>query len=904
MDGVSRLVSRRNLTGGMVGLRGVVVVLGLSVLAASALANDQTGAGSASATDAAATSAATEPAAAGQPATETAAASQGLEEVVVTATRRAEALEKVPESIQAVTDTQMEVAGVREIGDLERLTPELQITQSVSPYGGISNNTAIRGIASNAGEPTTGVYIDDTPIQPISGSNTVYPLVFDLSRVEVLRGPQGTLFGSGSEGGAIRFIETQPSLTEYSGYARAEGADTDGHAASYELGTAYGGPIIDDVLGFRVSAYYRQDGGWIDYGPASSFTVNHFNGEGVAAAATLVPNTAELQDNVNWVDNKAFHAALRFSPTQSLNITTSMFYQRQDYGYPGNDFWLAGSNPGAGSFYIPQFTPGPVGASLCSAPCATPGPLSQLTLPTGLFANTTLVQGALNIQWNIGNFATFTSTTSYVERAAVENYDTTIYYAVVAIDKSMQPFPLPGQFSPTYTQDTNKTASEELRLNGDTKYLTWLVGAWASNLNQPTFELEQNNVWAGSNYFFGQYVPSGGPPFGPGYSSFDDYWGLPLLPGSGTYYGFTHRNDKQLAGFAQVDFKLTHIFTLTAGIRETSDKQSYTEQEEGDENNENNPGGAPCPTGPVCTYGAAPFAPEIAQGTLGASARAATPKFALNAQLTDNDLVYASATKGFRIGGVQLPKPDDCSGDLIALGYVANGKAYTPLSYAPDYVWNYEVGTKDTTDDGKLLVNASVYEVRWQSIQTSVSLPTCGYGLIVNTGSATVKGFDLDAQFLPIRGLQLRTDIGYVDATLTDGLYQPSGKAVYSRGSAIPNSGAPWNLVGSARYEFPLNAQLQAYAYGDDNWYSQWRRTGVDDPKVYDFLPYDEPYPAYDVADMRLGVIRRGLDVSLFMNNVLNSHPIFLSPDNQLKYLWTAGTIRPRMFGITAAFRW
>ena len=258
------------------------------------------------------------------------------------------------------------------------------------------------------------------------------------------------------------------------------------------------------------------------------------------------------------------------------------------------------------------------------------------------------------------------------------------------------------------------------------------------------------------------------------------------------------------------------------------------------------------------------------------------------------------------MGGAELPLPTGCSTDLQNLGYVgANGKPYSPLSYGPDYVWSYELGTKNTALDNRLTVEASVYEVKWRDIQTAITLPICGYQIIANAGSATVKGFDLDAQILPIHGLQLRTAIGYTHTSLDNGLYEPSGAAVYSRGSAIPNSGAPLNTVVSGRYEFPLNAQLHAYLYADDTWNSQWPRTGQDDPTVFDFLPYWRAYPAYNVADVRLGVVRSGLDVSFFMNNVLNANPIFLEPNTSYPgpYIWLAHTIRPRISGVTAAYR-
>jgi iron complex outermembrane receptor protein len=142
-----------------------------------------------------------------------------LPDIVVTATRRSENLAKVPLSVEALSQQQLDTRGIKQFSDLVRFTPGVNLTQT----GG--NAIAIRGISSSAGAGTTGVYIDDVPIQVRNlgfSSTTSFPAVFDLDRVEVLRGPQGTLFGAGSEGGTVRFIQTQPSLTNFSGYARSE----------------------------------------------------------------------------------------------------------------------------------------------------------------------------------------------------------------------------------------------------------------------------------------------------------------------------------------------------------------------------------------------------------------------------------------------------------------------------------------------------------------------------------------------------------------------------------------------------------------------------------------------------------------------------------------------------------
>ncbi len=181
--------------------------------------------------------------------------------IVVTATRRSEALSKVPISVTAINQEALDAHGMKDFQDIARFTPGVTIDSS------ITNAISIRGISSSGGAGTTGIYIDDTPIQMRSvgfNPDDTLPKTFDLDRVEVLRGPQGTLFGAGSEGGTVRYILTAPKLHGSSTYVRSELSTTTGGQPSYELGVAHGTALIDGTLGVRMSAWYRNDGGWID----------------------------------------------------------------------------------------------------------------------------------------------------------------------------------------------------------------------------------------------------------------------------------------------------------------------------------------------------------------------------------------------------------------------------------------------------------------------------------------------------------------------------------------------------------------------------------------------------------------------------------------------------------------
>ena len=191
-----------------------------------------------------------------------------------------------------------------------------------------TNNIAIRGIASTGGAGTTGIYLDDTPIQMRAlafNPDEALPQSFDLERVEVLRGPQGTLFGAGSEGGTVRYITTKPSLTETSIYSRDEVSSTQGGAPSYEAGVAAGTPVIDGTLGIRVTAWYREDGGWID-------------------RIDPVSLADACRQNANYIQTKVFRVAAIWAPADNWKITPSYYYQDR-YANDVQNYWPLYSNP-------------------------------------------------------------------------------------------------------------------------------------------------------------------------------------------------------------------------------------------------------------------------------------------------------------------------------------------------------------------------------------------------------------------------------------------------------------------------------------------------------------------------------------------------------------------------------
>ena len=237
-------------------------------------------------------------------------ANEGLTEIIVTAQRRDERLQDVPISVSVYNQATMDVQGTRNVTDIARLTPGVTFTPGAINNNADSSDIAIRGIDSTAGAATTGIYIDDTPIQSRHlsfGTFNAYPYLFDIDRVEVLRGPQGTLFGSGSEGGTIRFITPEPGLEHYSMYARSEAAYTEHGDPVEEIGLAGGGPIVNDSLGFRASVSFRHEGGYVD---------------------RVDWQTGQVSDrNANANTTKTARLALKWAVTDDLTVTPSVYYQ-------------------------------------------------------------------------------------------------------------------------------------------------------------------------------------------------------------------------------------------------------------------------------------------------------------------------------------------------------------------------------------------------------------------------------------------------------------------------------------------------------------------------------------------------------------------------------------------------
>ena len=282
-----------------------------------------------------------------------------LQEIVVTAEKRESTVLKTAISLTAVTGHDLQEQGITNFATLAQEIPGI----SMKTAGPGQTEFEMRGLASSGGEsPTVGFYLDDTPVTPPAGSSNgkvvIDPNLYDLNRVEVLRGPQGTLYGAGSMGGTIKLLTNQPDLHTFAASAEGIASDTQGGSFNRGGNAMLNVPIVDDKVALRLVATDQYRSGWIDRIVLTNFPLEpNFSTQGsftpgVGTIRGNVRSASIAQDfhNVNDVREEGFRAILLIKPIDALSIATTAFYQRIDQG--GMD--LYDNPPGTLAHYQPH----------------------------------------------------------------------------------------------------------------------------------------------------------------------------------------------------------------------------------------------------------------------------------------------------------------------------------------------------------------------------------------------------------------------------------------------------------------------------------------------------------------------------------------------------------------------
>ena len=795
-------------------------------------------------------------------------ASTGLQEIIVTATRRAESLSKVPLSVTALTQEALDLRGIKDFTDVAKFTPGVGVDNSGT------NNISIRGIASTGGAGTTGIYIDDTPIQMRAlafNPDETLPEAFDIQRVEVLRGPQGTLFGAGSEGGTVRYITTQPSLTKSSIYSRDEISYTQGGDPSYEVGVAAGTPIVAGTLGVRATVWYRRDGGWIDLiDPVSLGTV---------------------RKNANSADTYLVRLAAVWAINDRWQATPSFYYQNHQSDNT-SDYWPLYSNPSKDRY-------------VSADPTRRSRP-DRFYLP------------ALKIEGDLGSVKLI-SNTSYYHRDETSGYDGTIYNlgfyqsgAVFASVASGLPLLLDAQGvhlpagatdyrSPATVDNGQQNFVEEIRLqsNDSNSPLVWTTGLFYSSDRQSYLEQihdpllnELTNVYYGSNYgdVFCVYDASLGACANPYQPVLYD----PRFPND-SYFLQTHARDEQIAWYGEATYSFTDQWKLTVGARESHTKYTFDTL-----------------TGGPQLY----LTPQTGSG--GKTENAFTPKVSLAYQYDDRNLYYATYAKGFRPGGANNPVPyAACSSDFQNFGI-----SQAPQTFSSDSVNSFEVGAKNNFAN-RVKIASSIYYIKWNNIQQTVVPPVCQISFIANLGSAVAKGADVQADIAVTDHFSAQLTAGYTDARYSrDAVFSATETTpIVTNGDAITGQsgqpGAPVTASAGLEYNFAL-WNHDSFVRFDDEYQgrAKWL-SPQQDPSTQQYDPANTVLSSTNLMSMRAGMTFGGWQVAAFVDNLADSRTITnvhwsIDPGlcsnptpacEQSTRLQRQWTFRPRTFGLTFTYR-
>ena len=704
-----------------------------------------------------------------------------LTEIVVTATRRQEDIQKVPISVSTLSQADLTAGDIKNIAGVAAAIPGLQFVTPVAPSTITTVN--IRGINANTGPATVGIYLDDSPLlgrlSSFGNIGGPLPLTADLNRVEVERGPQGTLFGAGSEAGAVRFITNDPSLQSYSGNLEGELSDTRYGSTSYEYGGSGGGPIEQDTFGFRASAWYRRDGGYVNL---------------VSPLPGPSPDNAVVAPNINRNYEEVFRLAFAYK-IDDVRITPAIYYQSVDKDDSGR-FYPAYSDTSAGQYNDASFLP--------------EHSIDRWTLPT------------LKVEAQLA-FADLTFVSSYLHRDVTVTND--FGDCFVCFGGSGYGSPLgpdvptsTADSAPTVTGQRNQAYTEELRLasNHPDAFVTWLGGIFYDNRRQEDY---QNTT------------PTAGNP--------------------GGFVVDQHYKDVQIAAFAQGDVHLSKQWIATLGYRIAHIDTHF---------NASLAGSAPLSANPT--------------------ANPTTPRVALSFQANADNLVYASASKGYRIGGGNSPLPVGCT-----------GSGFNPAGYNPDWVWSYEIGAKDKLFDNRVEIDTSVYHALWSNIQQLVIASPCGISYVGNTGHAASNGFDMSIRALITEQLRIDAKVAFTNAYFTETVVS-GGVTTVQEGDKVgflPQVVAPWNVDVSAEYRIPLPNSDTVRIRLEEQYHSQ--NPGPFENGIVggaNYVPLDRPDPATHLLNARVGYTMGKLDMSLFANNVFNSRPLI----GTLSYFPVSSTYR------------
>jgi outer membrane receptor protein involved in Fe transport len=673
-----------------------------------------------------------------------------LEEIVVTATRRHTALQETPLSVGVLTAQDIEDSGALHVFDYWRMIPSLAVTD----WGFAGNRFIIRGLSGSSGPETdeslTANYLDDTLLVSPQGLFTHAPSfrLVDIDRVEVLRGPQGTLFGAG---------EALISNTAHGDL-------------NYGLTAVWNLPLVEDRSALRLAAYRFDEDGYID-------------------------DIGQGHDNANGVTTTGLRLSARARLWHDFDVTGKIAYERMKLG--GFNFVDPNGKPPVGLVITDDY---------------------QAALMTDEWREEETILFNVNLDYS-STVGDFFSVSSYYDSETDAQLD---------ISESINVFF--GVFFPAWGADgfRQKAFMQEFRFASDTGgRFDWLAGAFYSDMN----------------FDRGTVLPA------PGFNALcGGCTGLP--DGEETVLVSDVDDDRRELGlYVDLSYWFTERLQGSIGARWYDLRRRAHEVATG------------------------LFAdPNLPIATREFENTGINGKASLSYKLTDDAMLYALVSQGFRPGGANEQ----------AAAFLCN----TDQTFDSDNIVNFEVGAKMQFFGNRMVFNTALYHANWDDAQLLVQ-PRCGFSVGINSGGVTAEGIEIETAYVPNNRWELSLNAGYMNPTLDNdvpAIGAPAGRRL----SNVPDITASF----SSTYRFPAFGGRHGFARADiqhvGSIYTEIGNVG---------RPRIELDP-YTLVNLRTGLEGDRWRVTLFVDNVFDEQATVLCCRDNGEFTIN----RPRTIGIRARY--
>jgi iron complex outermembrane recepter protein len=800
-----------------------------------------------------------------------AAHSQELEEVTVTAQKREQNLQQTTLAITALTSEAIQKQGMLGFREWADHVPGITVAQGQDPSRRTGPSATIRGVVqvyrgqlwevSSGG--TTSFTVGQVPF--MNGD----PGLYDMNRIEVLRGPQGTLQGIASMGGTIRFIPNEADTDSFDAAVNAgAGAIYEGSTTN-QVGFMANIPLITDKLAVRFAANREHNGGFIDVIKPS-----------LSETAPLNPNDSNIWretnrintiDNANKMDKTGARFSFKYTPNEDFTLKGFVNWQNTDYATTT----IADLNVRGDKLILNRFSEQPLTEDFSIS--------------------------SIEASYELGAIGSLQYVGGYYEGRNSETTDNTpqiptlLAGARPVLDRDgpgglpSDPFPAASSF-PFRTKSSIYT--NELRLQGEAKpffggmTFDYIAGVYY-----------QDETRGGT---FAVSVPDWNLNRGPNTVPILTDRGIVLASvGEGKY--------KNKAAFLDITLNLTEKLSIGAGVRYyEQDFHSY-EWRYGDFYSGRAANGA--------TVGDNLALQDTPANVGNISENGVTPRATISYKFDDDRMLYFTAAQGQRLA----------QGFANPTGLASNAPQCTPLAQSlgvlddlqngtkTDTVWSYDLGLKSKWLDNRLLANVAVYHLVWTDLQQSIQLvqydPNCNAQIPANVGEVTSDGIEVELAYVLNDRWSFNSALAYTDARFTA---IPAGVGSSLPGVNLKNGDrlrmvSPYTATLGAEYSFQypqfFGRSFSGYFRGDFRYVAERMNNYGDEDLLRADVARGRFFAgAYALTDVRLGAEDGGLGVTLYISNLFNRLAVYESSQEVFQPGLRSGSVaQPRTIGVTVS---